>query len=365
MAVVGLLVGAPAAGAFKYVEEGQKAPDFTAKGLGGEPLRLADRIGPKALVVVFWATWSPRSRPALDDLEALLKERGDKGLAVLAVNVEHEVVSPEERQVIASWAAHWSFPVGIDEGLSAFSSYGVVATPSLAVLDPQGVVRYARAGYSSSAREDVREAVDGLLGLAQERAARLGIKVRDYVPPKMATLHYQKALVLVQRGMARKAFRDLEEAAALDPAWPEPKVELARLLRAEGSRRPDARERAERLLREARAARPKHVQTLTALAEVLLDQGKNDEALGTADEALSVQAEFTPALVAKSRALRALGRPAEAEKIIEEALLLDPRSPANLAERADVAAAQGDWRQAAASLRAAVERALEKHGGVE
>lgn len=365
LALLGLLAGAPAVAAFKYVEEGQRAPDFTLRSLGGSSVKLQDALGPKALVVVFWASWSPRSQPALDDLEALLKDRKDKGLAVLAVNVEHEAASAEELKAIAERASHWTFPVLVDEGLSVYSTYGVVATPSMAVLDPQGVVRYARAGYSSSAKEDLREAIDALLGLADERAERRGIKLRDYVPPKKATLHYQKALVLIQRGMGRKAVKDLEEAAALDANWPEPRVALARLLRAEGGRTPGARERAENLLREARAIRPRHVQTLSALAEVLEDQGKNAEALEAAQEALAVDGGFTPALLAKSRALRALGRPEEAEKAVEEALGLDPRSAAAHAERGEVAAARGDWAQAAASRRRAVELAMQSRGGVE
>ncbi|MBI5014624.1 MAG: redoxin domain-containing protein [Deltaproteobacteria bacterium] len=359
-----LLAVAPAAAAFKYVEEGQKAPDFTVQSLGGEAVRLQNQLGPKALAVVFWATWSPRSRPALDDLEAMLKEkeRKDKGLAVLAVNVDHEFLSAEDRRAIAELAAHWSFPVLVDEGLSVFSTYGVVATPSVAVLDPQGIVRYSRAGYSSSAKEDLREAVDAMLGLVDDRAETLHIKLRDYIPPKKATLHYQKALILIQRGMGHKAVRDLEEAANLDPKWAEPRVVLARVLRSEAKKQPDLLPRAEALLREAKTIRPGRVQTETALAEVLGAQGRYDEALAAADEALGLEPAFTPALIAKSRALRALRRPDEAGKAAAEAVELDPRNPVNQAELGEVAAAQGDWKRAAEALRRATELALEGRG---
>jgi tetratricopeptide (TPR) repeat protein len=223
-------------------------------------------------------------------------------------------------------------------------------------------VRFTRAGYSTSAKEDLREAIDAMLGLVEDKAEKLGIKLRDYIPPKKATLHYQKALVLIQRGMGHKAVKDLEEAASLDPNWGDPRLALARVLRSEAKKQPELRGRAEGLLREARAIRPKHVQTVAALAEVLVEEGKHEEALATAEDALALEPGFTPALVAKSKALRALHRPGEAMKAVEEALALDPRSPANHAERGEAAAAMGDWKQAAEALRRAVELGLERRG---
>lgn len=363
---IGTLLGvAPAAAAFKYVEEGQKAPDFTLKDLSGEPIQLEKRLGPKGLVIAFWATWSARSKPALDDLEALYRERKDKGLEVLAVNVDHEHLSDEDLKAVKALAAQWSFPVLLDDGLALYAKYGVVATPSFAILDAQGTIRFARAGYSSSAKGDIKDAVDGLLGLAEEKAERLHIKMREYVPPKKATLHYQKALVLIQRGMGKKAVKDLEEAAGLDPSWAEPRVELARLYRAEARRQPELLAKAEAVLREAKAARPKHVQTLTSLAEVLLAEGKAEESLGEADQALAAESGYTPALLAKARGLSALKRGEEAGKAVDEALSLDPRSASAHALKGELAAARGDWREAAGALRTAVEAGFSVRDGSE
>ncbi len=352
------LAVAPAAAAFKYVEEGQEAPDFSAKALNGEALRLKEKVGPKALALVFWATWSPRSKPMLDDLETLYKERRDKGFEVIAVNVEHEQLSAEERAVVEDWARSWTFPVVLDEGLSTYYAYGVVATPSLALLDEKGVVRFARASYSTSGRQEVRAAVDEVLGIHEPEEGRRLVQRRDYVPPKKATLHYQKAQVLIQRGMAKKAIRDLEEAAELDPKWAEPRIAVARVYLAEAARKPDLLPKAEASLREAVAIQPRNLNAQALLAEALLDQGKHADALAAAEGALSLEPAFTPAILVKARSLRALGRLEDARAAIEGALEVDPRNPGAYAELGEVMAALGQWREAADSLRKAVEAAF-------
>ena len=362
--VLWVLLGVvPAAAAFKYVDVGQRAPDFTLRALDGREISLRGELGAKALAVVFWATWSPRSRAMLADLQELLDERGAQGLRVLAVNVDHEELDPQTLETIREWAGAWSFPVLLDPGLATYYAYGVVATPSLALLDGSGTVRFVRASYSSAARLEIREAVDALLGIAPAGEARVAVKKRSYVPPKKATLHYQKALVLVRRGMERKAVRDLEQAARLDPEWPEPRVLLARIYIHQARKRPSRLARAEKVLREAREIRPGHVQTLALLARVLEDRGKHGEALSVADEALAADDAYTPALVIKARALRVLGRAGEALRVIERAVELDPRSPEVFAELGEVAAAQARWQEAAEALRRAVELAWQARGG--
>lgn len=358
LAVCCLLAVAPAAAAFKYVEEGQAAPQFAAKALDGQELRLKDRLGPKALALVFWATWSPRSKVMLDDLEALYKERREKGFEVLAVNVEHEHLSPEERKSVEDLAGSWTFPVVLDEGLAAYYAFGVVATPSLALLDEKGVVRFVRASYSTSGREEVRSAVDELLGIQEPAEGRRVVARRDYVPPKKATLHYQKARVLIQRGMAKKAIRDLEEAGELDPQWAEPRIALARVYLGEAAKQPDLLPKAESALREALAVQPRNVVAQALLCEALLVQGRHEDALGAANGALAIEPAFTPAILVKARSLRALGKIAEARSAIEEALEADPRNPAAYAELGEVMAALGQWKEASESFRRAVEAAF-------
>lgn len=357
-----LLLVPPAAAAFKSVEVGDRAPGFVLRDLGGQEVSLEARVGPRALAVVFWATWSPRSRALLDDMEGFYRERKEQGLEVLAVNVDHEHLSPEDRRAVEGMAAGWSFPVLVDEGLATYSAYGVVATPSVALLDERGEIRYARASYATGAREDLREAVDALLGIADEAKLRTVAQQREYVPPKRATLHYQKAQVLVGRGMARRAVRDLEEAAALDPRWAEPRVLLARVYWSEERGNPSALARAEGLLQEAVGLQPRYLRAQALLAEVRGALGKFEEALRSSEETLALEPGYTPAILVRAKSLRALGRLEEAQQALDEAMAADPHNPTVFAERGEVLAAHGRWREAGEILRRAVEMALGARG---
>lgn len=358
---VALVLGvvAPAAAAFKYVELGQEAPLFTLETLEGEQLSLRETVADaKVTAVVFWAAWSPRSAPMLAELEALYGARREAGLRVLAVNVEHEELDAEAREQVAAEAAKLSFPVVVDVGLATYYAYGVVATPTLALLDEAGIVRYVRASYSSSAKLEIREQVLGMLGVEAESDQARPPQVRSYVPPKKATLHYQKAQVLIQRGRPQRAVRDLEQAAELDPLWAEPRVLLARIYRDHAAKDPASLEKAAAVLGEAERIQPRHVQTLALYAEVLVQLARHAEGLAAAERALAVEPGFTPALLARAQALRAQGDLAGARATVEDALALSPWDPAALREQGNVASAAGNWQEAAAALRRATEAAL-------
>ena len=89
-----------ATAAFKYLKTGMEVPDFTIKSLDDKEIAIADFKGSSASLILFWATWSPRSRPALEDAEKLLAEYGDKGFKVLAINVNGLNISHQDRKEI-------------------------------------------------------------------------------------------------------------------------------------------------------------------------------------------------------------------------------------------------------------------------
>jgi tetratricopeptide (TPR) repeat protein len=348
----------PAAAAFKYVEVGHEAPEFTLTDLSGQPVSLSEKVGTKSLALVFWATWSPRSETMLKDLNKLYGKYKEQGFEVITVNVEHEAFTAEDRAAIEKMAAQWDFPVLLDEGLATYYLYGTVATPSLALIDEAGVVRYVRASYSTSAQLDIQNAVEQMLGIETEVEQVSKIKKRDYVPVKEATRYYQKAQILIKRGMGRKAVRDLERAAKADPNWMDPRLSLARIYLDQADKKPKMLDKAEVVLREAREIQPDHLFTLAGLAAVLVRLKRPEDALEVAEEALTIQDDFPPAMQAKTQALRALGRLDEAQALIDGALEMNPQSARLHREKGEVLAAAGQMQQAAASLRTAAEMAL-------
>lgn len=351
-----------ASGAFKNIAVDDKAFDFTLNSISGSSVRLESELGQKALVLVFWASWSPRSAAILDDLESYYQKNSKNGLKVIAVNVEGENLTPETKSVISEMASKYSFIVAYDDGLEAFNSYGVVATPSLAILDETGVIRYERAGYSTSAKLDMYDALNERLGVVQEEggdSGRIAVKMRSYVPPKKATLRYGKAQVLIKRGQAKKAVRDLEMAAKIDPDWVEPRFLLANVYLFLSKKNSSYLAKAEQTLNSALEINADHAPSLSLLAEISLLEKNFEDALNYSEKALAVDPSYVSAMLIKAGSLRGLGRLDEAYGVVEKAFELEPDNPRVFAERGELAAAKGEYEKAAESFRKAVERALQ------
>lgn len=69
---------------------GDTAPDFTARSLSGEQVRLSDFRG-KVVLLNFWATWCGPCIAELPSLEKLYAKLSDKGFVVVAVGVDDQL----------------------------------------------------------------------------------------------------------------------------------------------------------------------------------------------------------------------------------------------------------------------------------
>jgi len=211
--------------AFKNVEVGQPPPAFTLKDLDGGSWNSAAHLGRGVSVVVFWATWSPRSREILVDLEKLRAELGPERLQVVAINAEHIVISAADRDAVRAVVAetHSSATVLLDEGLTAFNAFGTMAVPSSLVLDAAGRVAYTLAGYPTTMRSDLADAVRKALGLPTAEELR---PVREYVPQNHGLMYYNFGRLLLEKGQEEKAVEQFRISVERDPAFKKPHLEL-------------------------------------------------------------------------------------------------------------------------------------------
>jgi thiol-disulfide isomerase/thioredoxin len=63
------------------------APPFSARGLDGNPVALADSRG-RVVLVDFWATWCAPSVTAMPELEALWRDVRGRGGAVIGLSID-------------------------------------------------------------------------------------------------------------------------------------------------------------------------------------------------------------------------------------------------------------------------------------
>jgi peroxiredoxin len=233
-----------AAPALTGVEAGRKAPPFSLADVSGKTYSL-DYLAGSPGAVVFWSTWSPRSAEVLEDFREYHRLYAESGLRVIAVNIDGENLDRRRKaEVLAAVEeSDLPFPVLLDERLEAFVAYGVMAHPSVVVVDREGLVSYTLGGYPLSLREELRDHLLKVLGLYVEPETP---EVEPALPPRRiaALRHYRIGLSLQASGQSGRALKAFDRAAGEDPSFFEPAIMAARVSLSAGDP-----ERAKELLR--------------------------------------------------------------------------------------------------------------------
>ncbi len=115
---------------------GNVAPDFTLTNMQGEKVSLSQLRG-KVVILNFWATWCPPCREEMPSMEQLYRDFKEKGLILLAINVEEN-----GEQAVSKFLQRtpYSFPILLDKDGIAQNAYGVFRFPESFIIDRDGVV---------------------------------------------------------------------------------------------------------------------------------------------------------------------------------------------------------------------------------
>jgi peroxiredoxin len=113
---------------------GQPAPDFALKDTRGTNLRLSEYRG-QVVVLSFWADWCGRCLPQLEALAELQRRHGDRGLQVLAVNIDPADDAARDA------AGRLGIPVLRDRDQAVARGYDLDKLPVTLLLDQTGRVR--------------------------------------------------------------------------------------------------------------------------------------------------------------------------------------------------------------------------------
>ena len=136
--------------------EGQPAPPVVMKQwIGARPKSLADLKGQVALLF-FWAHWCGDCKRQLPALERLAAEYASRGLAILGPTQLYgyvaggETATPEREIEYLRGDYQQKHPLpawmGVPIGAESFLRFGVSTTPTLVLVDRQGVVRLYNPG---------------------------------------------------------------------------------------------------------------------------------------------------------------------------------------------------------------------------
>jgi len=225
-----IFIGQSRATALKNITVGKEIPPFVLPGLDRAPVNIeAFRGSPTA--IIFWSTWSPRSAEILEDFRAYFQEYSEKGLRIVAVNIDGEKLGKKRKKAILDYAAERDipFPILLDEDLEAFSSFGVMAHPSLVIVDQEGTVTYQLGGYSRTRRWEAKDELLKVLGLYEEPARPEDFPAAGYIPKEGALQHYRLGMKMMEVEQWDKALASFSRAAERDPGYIEPLIMSTRV----------------------------------------------------------------------------------------------------------------------------------------
>jgi peroxiredoxin len=129
---------------------------FQLTDLDGQPIRLADYRG-RIVWLDFWASWCPPCQTETPVLRAIDHAYRDRGVAVLAVQVQQTV--DEGRAYAATYDL--GYRIGADVSGDVFRAYRVFALPTQFFIDRDGVIRQVVNGPLGDAA--ARAILDALL----------------------------------------------------------------------------------------------------------------------------------------------------------------------------------------------------------
>jgi thiol-disulfide isomerase/thioredoxin len=146
------------AGAFAAVDQGDKAPAWSAHDFAGRAVEFPAVNQGKPAIVIFWATWCPYCRAFMPYLKNIAADYAQHGVKVVAIDVKEDGHADPKAYV----AALGFSPVAIasTDGDRIIQAYGIRYIPGLFIVDGQGQVTYKRPWTDLPAGQTVAELWD-------------------------------------------------------------------------------------------------------------------------------------------------------------------------------------------------------------
>lgn len=122
--------------------DGRLAPSFALPDPDGRRVALSDFRG-RPVVVNFWATWCVPCRKEMPDLDAAALTHRERGLVIVAINVQEE--PSQVRAFFEDLSLRHLIPV-LDFNAKTVTSYEVFVLPTTYFIDRAGVIRNVHRG---------------------------------------------------------------------------------------------------------------------------------------------------------------------------------------------------------------------------
>jgi thiol-disulfide isomerase/thioredoxin len=137
---------------------GEPAPALSLTNAAGQTVSLSDLRG-KVVYIDFWASWCAPCKRSFPWMNAMQQKYGDKGLSVLAVNVDRK--REDAAKFLAATPAR--FTVLYDPDGRTPAAWQVKAMPSSYLVDAQGRIALVETGFRDERKDEVEARIRAAL----------------------------------------------------------------------------------------------------------------------------------------------------------------------------------------------------------
>jgi thiol-disulfide isomerase/thioredoxin len=141
----------------KGIKVGDSFPDLGDFGLEG---KLPENVKGKVVLVDFWASWCEPCKESFPAMEELHQKYSQKGLVILAVNVDENVSAMKD--FLKDHRA--SFTIVHDASKKLVGTVNISSMPSSLIIGPDGKVASIHKGFhGKKTSEEYAKEIEGLL----------------------------------------------------------------------------------------------------------------------------------------------------------------------------------------------------------
>jgi peroxiredoxin len=129
--MLGLAVSGPAQAG------GNETPDFSAKDIAGNAVKLSDLKG-KVVLLDFWATWCPPCRVEIPNLLGIFRQFKNKDFVLISVSLDRDLQAA--RSFVKDKEMDWVHIIDMEAGREIATLYQVEYIPSTFVIGRKGQI---------------------------------------------------------------------------------------------------------------------------------------------------------------------------------------------------------------------------------
>ncbi len=142
-----------------YAETAAKAPHCALSSIDNVQQYDLQQFRGKVVYIDFWASWCPSCVKSFPFLNSLERDFKDRGLQVIAVNLDEEL---DEAAAFLK-AQSPRFTLAVDASKQCAQDFGVMAMPASYLIDRNGVIRHRELGFRAEATAELRALTEQLL----------------------------------------------------------------------------------------------------------------------------------------------------------------------------------------------------------